>query len=88
MIKKLNSHIDLYNYLLSLSNLLAAQGAPQLAESVRFAARQGTGLSTEFLGESRIALKAVLDKEKGILGLAEWDELVGVVGQIDFALRR
>jgi hypothetical protein len=85
---KLNSNTDLYNYLLSLSNLLADRGSPQLAESVRFAARQSTGLSTEFLGESRIALKAVLDKEKGILGLAERDELIGVVSQIDFALRR
>jgi hypothetical protein len=86
--KKLSSNTDLYNYLLSLGNLLADRGSPQLAESVRFAARQGTGLSTEFLGESRIALRRVLDTESGALQMHERDELQGVISQIETSLRR
>jgi hypothetical protein len=58
VIKKLPSNTDLYEYLLSLRDLLGSQGSQQLAESVRFAAEQATGLSTEFLGESRFALRA------------------------------
>jgi hypothetical protein len=86
--KKLTSNTDLYEYLLWLGNLLAERRAQQLAESVRFAARQGAGLSTEFLGESRIALRGVLDMENGILRAHERDELLDVISQVEFALRR
>jgi hypothetical protein len=86
--KKLTNNTDLYEYLLSIGNLLADRGAQQLAESVRFAARQGTGLSTEFLGESRIALRGVLGAENGILHAHEREELCGIIHQVEFALRR
>ena len=86
--KKLSSNTDLYNYLLALGDLLAGRGVPQLAETVRFAARQGTGLSTEFLGESGIALRRVLDAEGGALEMHERDELRGVISQVETALRR
>jgi hypothetical protein len=86
--KKLSSNADLYEYLLTLGNLVADRGSQQLAEAVRSAARQGTGLSTEFLGESRIALRNVLVKENGILRGPERDELLGAISQIDSALRR
>ena len=86
--KMLSSNTDLYNYLLSLGDLLAERGSAQLAESVRFAARQGTGLSTEFLGESCIALRKVLDTESGLLQLHERDELRGVISQLNTAFRR
>lgn len=86
--KKLSSNTDLYNYLQSLGDLLAGRGAPQLAETVRFAARQGTGLSTEFLGESRIALRQVLNAEGAALQMHEKDELRGVISQVETALRR
>jgi hypothetical protein len=88
MMKKLTSNTDLYEYLLSLGNLLSDRRAPQLAESVRFAARQSTGLSTEFLGESGIALRGVLSTENGILRRDEREELQGIIGEIEFALRR
>ena len=87
MTKKLNNNTDLYDYLLSLGDLLADRGAQQLAEAVQFAARQGTGLSTEFLGESHIALRDVLEKEGGVLGATERNDLVGVISQVEFALR-
>jgi hypothetical protein len=88
MIKKLASNADLYEYLLSLRDLLASRGSQQLAESVRLAAEQAAGLSTEFLGESRFALRAILDTEKGLLRSHERDELLGMIGQVEFALRR
>ena len=86
--RKLSSNTDLYNYLLSLGDLLAGRGSPQLAEAVRFAARQGTGLSAEFLGESRIALQRVLDEDSGVLQMHERDELRGVISQLNTAFRR
>jgi hypothetical protein len=88
MTKKLANNTDLYEYLLSLGDLLAGRGSQQLADSVRFAAKQGTGLSTEFLGESRIALRAVLDAEKGLLQPREREELLGVISRVEFALHR
>ncbi len=88
MTKKLTSNTDLYEYLLSLKDLLVDRGSQQLAESVRFAAKQGTGLSTEFLGESLIALRDVLQTENGILRPNERDELLGVISQVEFVLRR
>ncbi len=88
LMKKLSSNTDLYNYLLSLGELLAERGSPQLAESVRFASRRGTGLSTEFLGESRIALRRVLDTESGALQMHERDELRGVISQVEPSLCR
>jgi len=87
-VKKLSSNTDLYNYLLHLADLLADSGSPALAESVRFAARQATGLSTEFLGESRIALRRVLDTEGGALQTPERAELEGVISQVETSLRR
>jgi hypothetical protein len=86
--KTLASNTDLYNYLRSLANLLTERGSAELAESIRFAASQGTGLTTEFLGESRIALQRVLDSDVGALQLQERDELRGVIGQVEAALRR
>jgi hypothetical protein len=86
--KKLASNTELYEYLLSLGNLLADRGSQHLADLVRFAARQAAGLSTEFLGESRISLRGVLDAENGVLHADERDEVLSVVSQIEFVLRR
>jgi hypothetical protein len=88
MIKKLSGNTDLYDYLVSLGNLLADRGAQQLSASVCFAARQATGLSTEFLGEALIALRDVLEKGGSVLKSAERDELIAIVSQVEFALRR
>jgi hypothetical protein len=88
MTKKLASNTDLYEYLSALGNLLADRNSQQLAEAVRFAAKQRTGLSTEFLGESRIALRTVRDAEKGLLRPQERDELLSVISQIEFVLHR
>jgi hypothetical protein len=86
--KKLTSNTDLHAYLLSLKDLLAGRGSQELAESIGFAAKQGAGLGTEFLGESLIALRTVLDKECGVLRCHEKEELLAVISQVEFALRR
>jgi len=88
MTKILTSNTDLYDYLLSLADLLEGRGSLKLAASLRLAARQTTSLSTEFLGESRIALKAVIDSDNGLLRFAERDELLGILSQVEIALRR
>jgi hypothetical protein len=67
VISKLASNTDLYEYLLSLGDLPAGCGSQQLAETVRFAAKQGTGLSSEFLGESRIALRATIHADTELM---------------------
>ena len=65
--KTLSSNRELYDYLLSLSAELKQRGAAGLSEVVAFASAQGSSSSTEFLGESRIALRRVLTEENGAL---------------------
>ena len=43
-------------------------------------------MSTEFLGESRIALRRVLKEEDGVLTLQEREDLLDVLRQLDSAL--
>ena len=63
----LNNNSDLYSYLLALAKILERRLAHELSAEVRRAAQQATGLSTEFLGESLIALTHLSERENGIL---------------------
>jgi hypothetical protein len=65
---------------------LRAEGATDLATLVESASRQASGMSTEFLGESRIAIRQVVETEKGILTEAERKDLFEVLQQLDDAL--
>jgi hypothetical protein len=58
--KKLSNNTDLYNYLLSLGDILANRGSPNLAESVRFAARSKVKTATvrPVVHECHVMLKA------------------------------
>jgi hypothetical protein len=58
------------------------------ADSIRRAAQQASGLSTEFLGESRIALEQTLAAEGGTLNPQERMDLIAVVNQLDRTLSR
>jgi hypothetical protein len=82
---KLSSNRQLYDYLVSLSAELKIRGADELSSVTASAAHHAWGMSTEFLGESRIALRRVLQEEGG--GLSETDriELVEVLKQLDDA---
>jgi hypothetical protein len=83
--KRLSSNKDLYDYLIDLAERLRTRGADSLAAIVLSASRQAAGLSTEFLGESQIALKEVLDSEVA-LDENERADLLGVLEQLSTAL--
>lgn len=86
--RALASNQDLYEYLLQLLADLRSAGADGLADSVAFAASQAPSASTEFLGESRIALRKVLDQEGGALGRQERTQLLNVIEQLNQVLDR
>jgi len=84
--EQLKSNSELYQYLVRLISRLRTRGAAELADSVEFASRQASGISTEFLGESRIALRKLLEKEHGILTETERKEASEILRQLDAAL--
>ena len=73
---RLSSNRDLYEYLVALESQLRSRGWEHLSENVAAAARTANAIpTTEFLGESRIALRRVLAEENGILSRIESAEL-------------
>src|SRR5437667_5665134 len=86
--KQLMSNKELYEYLVDLSSKLRARGCEPLAASVLAASRQAAGLSTEFLGESRIALRNVSDSDQAVLSGSERTELSDILNQLTIALDR
>ncbi len=85
-VKKLANNKELYDYLVALSALLQARGADSLAANVLAASRQSAALSTEFLGESRIALRKVTDADEVLLSDAERAEITDILTQLSDAL--
>jgi hypothetical protein len=87
--KALSSNRELYEYLLSLAAELKKRRADELSEAVAFASRHAAGnMSTEFLGEARIALRRVLKEEDGALTAQERADLADVLKQLDEAFDR
>lgn len=85
----MSSYRELYEYLLSLATILKERKMDELSEAVRFAsAHAASNISTEFLGESRIALRRVSNEENGILTNEERADLLEVVNQIDEAFKQ
>jgi hypothetical protein len=58
--KRLENNAELHRYLLLLVSQLRDRGEADLAALRESANRQASGMSTEFLGESRIALRHLL----------------------------
>lgn len=81
-----SSNRELYDYLLSLSSELKQRGASALSESVEFAIAQASSSSTEFVGESRIALRRVLHEEHGVLSGSQLADVSDAIKQLDAAL--
>jgi len=76
----------LYKYLLLVASNLESCGSA-LSRDVSAAARTASTFpATEFLGESRIALRRVLAEEDGILSQIERADLQAALRQIDVAL--
>ena len=85
---KLENNGQLRNYLISLSETIRERGATELAQSLISASNLAwTWPATEFLGESRIALRRVL-AERIDLGESEMKNLRDVLAQLDAALER
>lgn len=88
VMKSMSSNRDLYEYLSSLSLTLKSRAVRELSDSLDFAIDQASSSSAEFLGESRIALRRILNEEHGALMSEERVTLAGVLEQIDKALNR
>jgi hypothetical protein len=86
--KPLANNRELYEYLLRLASVLATRGRGDLSELATLASRHGAGMPTEFLGESRVALRSVLKNENGVLNDIERAEALNVLKQLDDALER
>lgn len=85
--KHLANNQELYDYLLALSAKLRQRGGTQdLLRAVEFACSQAASSSAEFLGESRIALKCVLNEEQVILSAVDRADLEDIVKQLDAAM--
>jgi hypothetical protein len=84
--KSFSNNQHLLDYLLGLGSELKKRGLHELSELVVFASRQGSGLSTEFLGESRIALRQVLQRGSDALSKQELHDLQAALEQLDKAL--
>ena len=80
------SNRELYDYLIGLALELKQRGRTSLGEAVDFACGQASSSSTEFLGESRIALRQVLAEENGTLDSIQRSDIMTVLSQIDNAL--
>ena len=63
--KVLSDNKDLYEYWLFLSLIFKQRGAEELDKIVERAIGNAASLSTEFLGESRIALTHIKNEENG-----------------------
>ncbi len=86
--KSFSNNQELCEYLFLLALELKKRRFDELSEAVTFAGQQASGMSTEFLGESRIALRRVLKEEDGVLTVRERADLVDVLKQLDESLDR
>ncbi len=84
----LASNAELHRYLLQTAELVSRLGLTDQANKLRRAAAHGTGLSTEFLGESTIALKEVLRVSGNLMDAVDRDRLVAILEQLETALKR
>ena len=84
--KPLSNNSELYEYMLGFEAKLRVHGSVDLADAVEGASRQASGLSTEFLGESRIALRRVSIQGQSVLTEQERRDLLDVLKQLDAAL--
>ena len=85
---QLENNQELYDYLISLAASLRERGAESMAVIITAASKHAAGLSTEFLGESRIALRKLVDLDPAVLGEQGKSEVADVLKQLNAALDR
>lgn len=83
MVAPLSSSQELYDLLIGLALELRARGATGLAEAIDFATGQAGTSITEFVGESRIALRRVAAESEDVLSASESEHIREVIQQID-----
>jgi hypothetical protein len=92
MTKFLKDFSELYDYLVTLSSVLQARGASDLAKEAERASRFAVGLkigqSTEFVGESKIALRRIRTDGNNILNDKEQQEIDDILRQLTSSLNR
>jgi mannose/cellobiose epimerase-like protein (N-acyl-D-glucosamine 2-epimerase family) len=86
--KQLSSNAEMHRFLLGIEAALKRQGWLDLAEVVSFASRHAAGMSTEFLGEARIALREVFSRGANFLDEEDRRNVAVVLKQLDEALDR
>jgi hypothetical protein len=84
----LSSNQELHADLLRLARGLKARGAIELSEVVTYAGRQAASMSTEFLGESRIAPRRVLSTGRTVWEPSEQADIEDVVRRLTAAINR
>ncbi len=78
---------ELYDYLVFLTSELKQRGSAELSGAVDHARLcSASNITTEFLGESRIALRRVRDEEANALSAEHRADLLDVLRQLDQAL--
>ena len=84
----LRDNQQLYDYLVAMSTRLNSRGAVELSRDVLAASRAAATIPvSEFLGESRIALRRV-ENEQTVLTDEECSDLRDVIRQLDEAFTR
>ena len=81
----LAGNAELYEYLSTLHSKLIGRGAANEAAIVAHAMMTAGGMPTEFLGESMLALRAVLKNAPHVLSPGEISEILDVVRQLEEA---
>jgi hypothetical protein len=85
---RLENNQQLYDYLVSIGAKLNTRGEAELGRVVMAASRHAATVpSTEFLGESRIALRRVKNEQTVLTG-DEQSGLKDIMRQLDDALDR
>ena len=79
---------DLYKFLVSLAFELGSRGHAELSTRISSASRQAAGMSAEFLGESRVALRWLIEQEHGALRAQERADVLDALRQLDNAFDR
>jgi len=79
---------ELFDYLIGLAASLRERGAESMAAIITIASKHAAGPTTEFLGESRIALRKLVDLDLAVLSEQDKSEVAGVVNQLNAALDR
>lgn len=85
---RLSTNADLLKYLVELAGILQDAGLSAEAEEIRFASSLAGALSTEFLGESLLAMRKVTPAARAALSELQMTDFDRVAAQLEFAFKR